>query len=75
MKVGIEYGIWSDSFSEQLKNQGYKFKDVNTEKMFYKINRSVSLLHIHGLITDTEWKKILNRTHKRLESSIVKVEE
>ena len=75
MKVGIEYGVWGDPLQEQLEKQGYKFKNENAEKLFPEINKSVSLLHIHGLITDTEWKKILNRTHKKLEQSIVKVEE
>ena len=75
MKVGIEYGIWGDSFSKQLKKQGYKFKDKDKERFLTKANKDISFLHIYRLMTDAEWKKILNRLHKRLESSIVKIEE
>ena len=74
MKVGIEYGIWGDPFPKQLKKQGFKFKDKEKAELFTDMNRSVSLLHLHGVMTDTEWKKILNRVHKKLESSIEKLE-
>lgn len=75
MKVGIEYGIWGDPFSKQLKRQGFKFIDKDKEKFFTRANQEISFLHINGLVTDLEWKKILNRLHKKLESSIVKVQE
>jgi uncharacterized circularly permuted ATP-grasp superfamily protein len=75
MKISIEYGIWGDSFSKQLRKQGFKFTDKEKQKFFTKANQEISFLHIHRLITDNEWKKILNRLHNRLKSSIVKVEE
>ena len=64
MKVGIEYGTWGDPFPKQLKKQGFKFKDKEKAELFTEMNKSVSLLHLHGVMTDTEWKKILNRVHK-----------
>lgn len=73
MKVGIEYGIWGDPFSKQLKRQGYKFTDKEKQKFFTRANQEISFLHINGLITDIEWKKILNRLHNRLEKSIVEI--
>ena len=39
MKVGIEYGIWGDPFSKQLKRQGFKFIDKDKEKFFTKANQ------------------------------------
>lgn len=70
-ELWFSFGALSDKLSEQYKRQGYELK--NAEKWDELVHSTV-MLHIHGILTDTEYdecrKKILKKYKDNCAESI-----
>ena len=64
----INFGWGADSVAEQIAAQGLKIKKGFEDKVEYfeSLRRAFFGMHIHGLITDAETKRIINRAVKKL---------
>ena len=73
MSAGINWGWGGDAIEKQLKDQGFKFKK-DSDSDFYEKCRFILAMHIVGLVTDGEARKIINRITARLEKDIEPIE-
>ena len=61
----IYIGALSDPISIQLDKQGYKYKFSEVRK-FQKFTDAITLLKIHGILSDAERVKAEQRLYKKL---------
>lgn len=61
-EIGFHYGALSDPLEKQANEQGYTFGDK--ADLVQNACHDMIMLHIHSVITDGEYKKILPRFHK-----------
>ena len=60
----FRHGALAPSLEEQANMQGFTFvKDQR--KMIEKMNESMIFLHIHDILTDSQYEKCLERFHKK----------
>ena len=74
MNIEFHYGALADSFEEQANKQGFTFGDK--AEWIQDIGFGLVCAHIHGVITDSEYDKILKRFQdKILIKNLKKMEE
>lgn len=62
--VKFQYGAMSDTLEKQAKSQGYTLG--SHAKFAEKIKFGLVASHIHGVLTDSEYKKALDRFHNKI---------
>lgn len=74
MNIEFHYGALADSLEEQANKQGYTFG--NMAEWIEDVSFGLVCSHIHGVITDSEYDKILKRFQdKILIKNLKKMEE
>lgn len=64
MNIEFHYGALADSFEEQANKQGFTFGDK--AEWIQDICFGLVCAHIHGVITDSEYDKILKRFQDKI---------
>lgn len=64
MNIEFHYGALADSFEEQANKQGFTFGDK--AEWIQDIGFGLVCAHIHGVITDSEYDKILKRFQDKI---------
>lgn len=64
MIVEFHHGALSDTYEEQANKQGLTFGDY--AKFVQDVGFGLVAAHIHGVITDSEMNKILQRFQKKI---------
>jgi hypothetical protein len=64
MIVEFHHGALSDTYEEQANKQGLTFGDY--AKFVQDVGFGLVAAHIHGVITDSEFDKILQRFQKKI---------
>lgn len=73
MEVNFNYGALGDSLEKQANKQGYTLgKEVGK---FDKIKNARSMLSVHGLLTDSESRRVVNRIHKLVIKNLKQLDE
>lgn len=62
--VGFHHGALCDDYETQANEQGYTFGDKGA--FIQKVGFGLVAAHIHGVITDKEYDRILERFQKKL---------
>lgn len=69
--IALAYGPLSDSISEQLDQQGFKY-DKKKADHFEKQRDAIYILRFAGLITDSVVMNIENKLHKKIVEHVAK---
>ena len=66
----IDFGWGAGSVAEQISAQGLKIKQGFEDNVEYfdSLRRYFIWMHIHGLVTDAEYSRIIQRVMKKLSS-------
>lgn len=64
--IEIHYNCF-ETIEEQLKEQGYKCKDID---IFETAKTNICYLWLHGILTDSEKNKCINKLHKKILKNI-----
>lgn len=64
MNIEFHYGALAESLEEQANKQGYTFG--NYADWVEKVNFGLFCSHIYGVITDSEYDKILKRFQDKI---------
>ena len=64
MKIEFHYGALAESLEEQANKQGYTFG--NLAEWVEKVNFGLVCSRIHGVITDSEYDKIIKRFQDKI---------
>lgn len=59
----FRHGALAPSLEEQANMQGFTFG--KEREIIEEMNESMILLHIHGILTDSQYDKALERFHKK----------
>lgn len=62
--VSFYHGALADPYEDQARAQGFTFGDK--AEFIQKVGFGLTAAHIHGVITDKEYDKILQRFQKKL---------
>lgn len=73
MEVGFYHGALSDSYEKQANKQGFTFGDK--AELFDKLGYGLVLNHIHGILTDSQYDKALQKLQKQLIKSLKPLKE
>ncbi len=68
--IEFRHGALCDDYEKQANDQGYTFGD-NAE-FVQKVGFGLVAAHIHGLITDGEYDRILRRFQKKMITKWIK---
>lgn len=71
-EVGFYHGALADSYEKQANQQGYTLGDK--AELFDKIGFSFNMLHLHGLLTDSQADRVLAKLSKKLGASLKPLE-
>lgn len=71
-EIGFYHGVLSDSYEEQANEQGYTLGDK--AELFDKIKFSYNVLRVHGLLTDAESDRVVQRIQKKLVKTVKRLE-
>lgn len=63
-KIGFYHGALAESYEEQANKQGYTFGDK--AEWIEKVAFGIICGHIHGIITDSEFDRILQKFQKKI---------
>lgn len=63
-KIGFYHGALSETYEKQANEQGYTFGDK--AEWIQKVAFGIICGHIHGVITDSEYDRILQRFQKKI---------
>lgn len=63
-KIGFYHGALAESYEEQANKQGYTFGDQ--AEWVQKVAFGIICGHIHGIITDSEYDRILQKFQKKI---------
>ena len=61
-EIELHYNVF-ETLQEQIEKQKYKCNDI---EIYDKAKDSILLLYIHGIITDSEKDKFINKLHKEI---------
>lgn len=64
MEVGFHHGVLADTYEEQANKQGFTLG--NYAELSEIMGNVFITGHIHGIITDSEYEKILKRFQKKI---------
>ena len=64
MNIEFHYGALAESLEEQANKQGYTFDD--SAEWVEKIKFGLICSHMYGVITDSEYDKILRRFQDKI---------
>ena len=65
-EIELHYNVF-ETLQEQIEKQKYKCNDV---EIYDKAKDSILFLYIHGIITDSEKDKFINKLHKEIIKNI-----
>ena len=68
----MRYGALCN-IEEQLNDQGYTLG--NNKELINKMHFGLNICHIHGILSDSEYRKALERLNKMIGKIAVKAEE
>lgn len=68
----IKFGALQPKIASQLKEQGLNF-DKDNVNTFQTMSHSISMLHIHCVLTDTEADNARNRLYKKILNHVKKL--
>lgn len=71
MEVGIHYGALCDKIVDQVKAQGFAFKNERTAETMQKLADSLIMCHIYGVITDSQYDVALKKLNKMIAKNLV----
>ena len=60
--VGFDYGALSDKLEKQANDQGYTLGDK--QEVLEKLAFGLAINHIHGTLTDSTYRRALEKLHK-----------
>lgn len=66
----IDLGIMAKPIEEQLRENGYRFKNPESAERHKKLIHGWNMVRIHGIATDSEADKMATRLIKKLEKDI-----
>lgn len=69
-RVGFYHGALAKSYEEQANEQGYTFGDK--ADWVEKVAFGIICGHIHGIITDSEYDRILQKFQKKILMKYIK---
>lgn len=67
--IGFRYGALCPTLEVQAKDQGYTLKNYNKLELQRK---SINVLSLNDLLTDSQTDKIFNKFHKRVIKNLTK---
>jgi len=67
MNVGFNFGALSDEMQIQAKEQGFSLKRAG---FFDDAKRSLNLLRINGILSDSEYDKCCKRMMKKITKNL-----
>ncbi len=68
--IEFRHGALCDDYEKQANDQGYTFGDK--AEFVQKVGFGLVAAHIHGLITDGEYDRILRRFQKKMITKWIK---
>ena len=66
--VTFYHGALSDQYEEQAREQGYTLGDK--AELLQKLGFGLVLCHIHGILTDSQYDKALQKLNKKIVGSL-----
>ena len=62
--VGFIHGALADPYEKQAREQGFTLGDK--AELMDKLGFWLSICHVHGVLTDAEYKRALQRLNKKI---------
>ena len=62
--VGFIHGALADPYEKQAREQGFTLGDK--AELMDKLGFGLSICHVHGVLTDAEYKRALQRLNKKI---------
>lgn len=62
----IHFGALAGTVKEQLKEQGLKFENESRVQIYERSLDGIRMLFIHGMMTDSEYRKITKRFFNKI---------
>ena len=72
MEIGFRHGTLCDSYEKQANEQGFTLGDK--AELFEKLGFAHNMLHIHGLLTDSQADAVCKKLQKQLVKSVKPLE-
>ena len=66
--VGFIHGALADPYEKQAREQGFTLGDK--AELMDKLGFGLNICHVHGVLTDAEYNKALQRLNKKIVSNL-----